>query len=64
MKVKIFDGHNTSILENGINKWIEENPTIKIKKIKQSTGQLHDAMPITTISIFYRNKHSWENDVQ
>lgn len=48
MKVKIFSGHNSQILQDDINKFLSNKSTTAILYIKQSESQLK-----ITISIFY-----------
>jgi len=49
MKVKIFTGVNTEVLEHEINKWLEELPMVQMK-ILPIQSESNDFL---TITIFY-----------
>ena len=61
MKVKLFSkndplrrkGKNQLDLENEINVWLEENPTIKVVDIKQSASGGSFNPPTLFISLWY-----------
>jgi len=53
MKVETFFQSKYSTLQSNINKWMFENPNIKICKIKQSFST-NDGTIYFLISIFYK----------
>ncbi|WP_240076886.1 hypothetical protein [Enterococcus faecalis] len=59
MKVKIFQRGNINKLERELNDFLEENPYIEIKHIKQtgeSYGDSEEVTSVTTISIWYEEE--------
>lgn len=69
MKVKMIEGTNSldnfqlqrgiRRLDTRVNEFLQENPTIEIVAIKQSSatsGSSDDLGSITTVSIFYNDK--------
>lgn len=52
--LKIFRDHRSGVLQEAVNEWLAENPTISIQTVLQSQsprGSLDDIV----MSIFYRN---------
>lgn len=48
LKVKVFHSENTALLEANMNQWLNENKTITIRHVKQSSTQYD-----TTVSVWY-----------
>jgi hypothetical protein len=55
VKMKIFSGHgDTIVLEGELNEWLEKNPYITIKNIRQSYVSSGERL-CTLMSVWYDN---------
>lgn len=55
VKMKIFSGHgDTIVLEGELNEWLEKNPYITIKNIRQSYVSSGEQL-CTLMSVWYDN---------
>jgi hypothetical protein len=55
MKMKLFTGHSDDIaLEGEVNEWLEKNPYVTIKNIRQSSVSRGE-MLFTLMSVWYDN---------
>ena len=55
MKVKIFTGRSDDIvLEGKVNEWLEKNPYVTIKNIRQSSVSSGEQL-FTLMSVWYDN---------
>jgi hypothetical protein len=53
MKMKLFTGHDdTAVLEGELNQWLEKNPYITVKNVKQSYVSRGEQL-LTLISVWY-----------
>lgn len=62
MQVRIFQSGNINKLERELNNFLEDNPHIEIKDIKQtgeSYGDAEEILSLTTTSIWYEEEEQF-----
>ncbi len=55
VKMKLFSGHgDDTVLEGEVNEWLEKNPYVTIKNIRQSSVSSGEQL-FTLMSVWYDN---------